>query len=96
MSSLKIRCQFVNPLYDIMLNFLNFLYNFVYLLWYNVGVAEYPYIYRWRNNEKRATLYGRACRIITRMALNSALVEFDDGQREIISRNAIKRIVHKG
>lgn len=51
------------------------------------------YLYRWKNNPKRASLYGRACRVLARGALNSALVEFtDNGQREIISRNALKKI----
>ena len=50
------------------------------------------YVYTWRNNEKRATLYGRLCRVIYRGRPNSALVEFENGQREIISRNAIRRI----
>lgn len=50
------------------------------------------YRYAWRNNEKRATLYGRLCRVICRGAMNSALVEFENGQREVISRNAIRRV----
>ncbi|MGB8645068.1 MAG: hypothetical protein WCF84_07510 [Anaerolineae bacterium] len=51
------------------------------------------YIYRWRNNPKRATLYRRACRVLARGAMNSALVEFvDNGQREIISRNALAKV----
>ena len=49
------------------------------------------YIYRWGNNPKRATLKGRCCRLLVRGRANSALVEFDDGQREIISRNALRR-----
>lgn len=51
------------------------------------------YIYCWKNNLKRTTLKGRRCRVIARGSLNSALVEFvDDGQREIISRNALRRV----
>ena len=51
------------------------------------------YRYAWRNNDKRATLYGRLCRVIARGAMNSALVEFyDTGQREIVSRNALRRV----
>jgi len=50
------------------------------------------YRYAWRNNEKRATLYGRLCRVIARGSMNSALVEFaDNGQREVISRNALRK-----
>jgi len=59
------------------------------------------YVYRWKNNEKRATLYGRTCRVVTWGSRkkndigknhNSALVEFENGQREIISRNALRRV----
>jgi hypothetical protein len=49
------------------------------------------YLYRWGNNPKRATLKGRQCRVLARLARNSALVEFENGQREVISRNALKR-----
>ena len=50
------------------------------------------YRYGWRNNSKRATLYGRMCRVVCRGRMNSALVEFaDNGQREVISRNALRR-----
>lgn len=56
--------------------------------------------YTWRNNPqmnlrpcpKRLTLYRRQCRIIARGAMNSIMVEFADGQREIVSGNAIKKI----
>jgi hypothetical protein len=54
-------------------------------------MSEFPYIYAWRNNSKRTTLYGRRFRVIVRAGRNSALVEFDDGQREVISRNAIRK-----
>lgn len=50
------------------------------------------YRYAWGNNEKRATLHGRTCRVIHRGRPNSALVEFDDGQREIVSRNALRKL----
>jgi len=50
------------------------------------------YIYRWRNNSKRATLYGKRCRLLLRLPMNSAVVEFEDGHAEVISRNALKKI----
>lgn len=53
---------------------------------------EYRYYYAWRNNEKRATLYGRRCAVLVRGKLNSCLVEFEDGQREVVSRNAIRKV----
>ena len=50
------------------------------------------YTYVWGNNEKRATLKGRKCRVILRSKMNSALVEFvDNGQREVVSRSALRR-----
>lgn len=50
------------------------------------------YTYAWRNNEKRETLYGRKFIVLVRGRANSALVEFtDNGQREVISRNAIRK-----
>lgn len=54
---------------------------------------EFPYYFSWLNNSKRKTLYQRRLRIITRGGRNSALVEFEDGQREIISRNAIRKAI---
>uniref|UniRef100_A0A6M3XH07 Uncharacterized protein n=1 Tax=viral metagenome TaxID=1070528 RepID=A0A6M3XH07_9ZZZZ len=51
------------------------------------------YRYVWKNNEKRRMLYGRHCRVLARGTMNSALVEFvDTGQRECISRNALRRV----
>ena len=50
------------------------------------------YRYVWRNNPKRATLYGRRCRVVARLAMNSAIVEFENGQREVVSRNALRRL----
>ena len=57
---------------------------------------EYPYVFKWKNNEKRKALFEKKCRVLVRGRANSALVEFEDGQREVISRNAIKndRIRH--
>ena len=52
---------------------------------------KFPYVYGWKNNSKRLTLYGRRFRVIVRMKMNSALVEFEDGQEEVISRNAIRK-----
>lgn len=49
------------------------------------------YIYYWKNNEKRAMLKGRKFKVIVRGDMNSALVEFENGQREIISRSAMRK-----
>ena len=53
---------------------------------------NYPYIYTWGNNPKRLTLKGRKCRVIARGSLNSVGVEFENGQREVISRYALRRV----
>ncbi len=42
--------------------------------------------YRWGNNSKRATIKGKECTIIARGRMNSICIEFNDGQREIVSR----------
>jgi len=47
--------------------------------------------YRWGNNEKRATMKGRACRIVAKGKKGSVLIEFENGQREITSYRAIRR-----
>lgn len=56
-------------------------------------MKETLYRYTWGNNEKRAILKGRICRVVARGKKNSVMVEFTDNkQREIISRYALKRI----
>ena len=49
------------------------------------------YWYAWKNNPKRKTLYGRKFKVLVRGKMNSALVEFENGQKEVISRNAMRR-----
>lgn len=53
------------------------------------------YRYIWGNNTKRATLKGRFCFILARGRMNSVLVLFLNGQREIVSRYAL-RVVEAG
>lgn len=48
--------------------------------------------YAWRNNEKRAGLFRRPCRVVARGALGSVLIEFEDGGREVVSRWALRRL----
>jgi len=53
--------------------------------------SESLYRYAWHNNEKRATLFNRTCRVLRRWR-NSRLVEFlDNGQREVVSGNALRK-----
>lgn len=53
--------------------------------------GEKIYRYGWKNNAKRAGLFGRRCRVLARGRLRSVLVEFDDGRREITDRYALRR-----
>lgn len=54
--------------------------------------------YLWGNNEKRATMKGRPCRILVRsQRMGSLLIEFlDNGQRENVSWRSVgkKRTNH--
>jgi hypothetical protein len=55
-------------------------------------MVEQLYRYAWGNNSKRATLKGRTCRVLHRLSMGSAQVEFaDNGQREIVSRRALRK-----
>lgn len=48
--------------------------------------------YRWKNNAKRLTMFGRKCVVLARGKMNSVLIRFEDGQREVVSRYAVRRI----
>jgi len=50
------------------------------------------HVFVWGNNAKRATMCGRECRIVASGKMNSVLVEFANGQREVISRRALRRL----
>lgn len=47
------------------------------------------YVFRW--GKYRPELKGQRCVVLARGALNSALVQFQDGTRHIVSRNALVR-----
>lgn len=52
---------------------------------------EYNYVYFWKNNELRAALKGRTCKVVKwGKKMNSVLVEFEDGLRVLTSKNAIR------
>jgi hypothetical protein len=54
------------------------------------------YVYKWKNNEKRSQMFDRICIVVARGKQNSAMVRFlDNGQEEIISRNALRRLIPK-
>lgn len=52
---------------------------------------DVTYIYTWGNNPKRATMKGRRCKVLARLALNSCVIEFENGQKEVVSRNALRK-----
>lgn len=52
------------------------------------------YRYSWGNNEKRRTMKGRVCLLITCGKRHSCLIEFiDNGQKEIVSRRSVRKII---
>lgn len=59
----------------------------------------YPYRYAWKRDAftvpgwpaKRPTLHNRRCRVVHRLKRNSAVVEFENGQIEVVSRNALRK-----
>ena len=56
-------------------------------------MGEQIYKFNWRNNSKRAALFGRLCRIVHGGGMNSILIEFmDTGQREVVSRRALRKV----
>jgi hypothetical protein len=52
---------------------------------------NFPYLYVWGNNSKRTLLKGKRCRVLCRGKMNSCMIEFEDGEKEVVSRNAIRR-----
>jgi hypothetical protein len=56
-------------------------------------MSEQLYEYRWGNNQKRRTMKGRKCRVVSRGKKNSCVIEFvDNGQQEVVSRNALRKV----
>ncbi len=44
----------------------------------------------WGNNSKRATMKGRECKVISRAKrMGSICIEFNNGQREIVSWRSV-------
>jgi len=54
-------------------------------------MSERLYVYTWKNYPERAKYYGCTCRILKRLRLNSAIVEFINGDRLTVSRNALRK-----
>jgi hypothetical protein len=49
------------------------------------------YTYAWGNNERRLTLKGRKCRVLAQGAKGSVMVQFENGQKEVVSRRALRK-----
>jgi len=55
-------------------------------------MSETCYRYAWANNEKRKTMKGRLCKIISTGKKNTVAVQFlDNGQMEAVSRRALRK-----
>ena len=53
------------------------------------------YKYAWGNNPKRVKMKGRKCKLLASGKMSSVLIEFiDNGQREITSKRALRRIIN--
>jgi len=53
------------------------------------------HVFRWGNNSKRATLKGRGCCVIASGKKGSKLVEFENGQKEVVSYRSLRRLKPK-
>lgn len=59
---------------------------------YALVKESWPYTFVWKNNPEREKLFGRRCRIITRgTGMRSILIEFENGERAVVSERAIRR-----
>lgn len=54
-------------------------------------MPEFTHTYSWKNNSKREEMYGLRCRVLVYGNMNSVLVEFCNGWKEIISRRALRK-----
>jgi len=52
---------------------------------------KFKHYYGWKNNPKRQVLHKRRCRILRAGKMGSVLVEFANGQKEIVSSRALRR-----
>jgi hypothetical protein len=50
------------------------------------------FVYYWRVRARLPERFGQRCAVLARGALNSAMVEFEDGYRVITSRNYVRRV----
>lgn len=55
-------------------------------------MGDYPYY--WRVKTRLPERKGQPCRVLVRGAMNSCLVEFEDGFKVVTSRNYVRKIIH--
>lgn len=58
------------------------------------NAMKVTHFYRWA--KYRPDWKGRACRVLARGRMNSALIEFTDGERAVVSRFAVRRLARQG
>lgn len=51
---------------------------------------SYPYVFVW-GSRFEGRRKGHACAVLARLPFNSALVQWTDGTRDVISRNALRK-----
>lgn len=51
---------------------------------------KFDHVYRWK--KFRPELCGKRCRVLARGRMNSALVEFEDGTRHVVSRYSLRKV----
>jgi len=57
-----------------------------------VTEQKYEYAYHWKNTPEREKLFGKRCRVVTMGGgLRTVLIEFEDGNRMVVSQRAIRR-----
>lgn len=49
------------------------------------------YLYRWGGIYFAGARKGHRCRVLWRGGMNSCLVEWEDGSRDVVSRNALRK-----
>lgn len=55
-------------------------------------MSDGPFDRYWRIRVRLPERHGQRLRVLARGAMNSALVEFEDGVRHIVSRNAYRKL----
>lgn len=55
------------------------------------STESFDHLYVWGNNELRARIKGKRCRVLARGGMNSVLIEFEDGFKTLTSRHSIRK-----